>query len=430
MKLRTPIPFLFFLFSGPILFFFSAEAAEGLFASVFDQKAFIWDRPGFSWRDCRDLDSEAKYYSEVDKKLTKERAAGSEGACENRGELLSEGDNVKILTEENNLPVSVEKEIITTSGLQTATFYHVQIFKNGAVVRGWMAADQLTKPHLQEKLEAPCPPVAKGTNTAEVIKYKFKKLAKDFEDKLPLGPQKTDAEVDKFVCHYNQADLSGAQFDKYYEKFRKAGKDAAAAFGMPYPMIMCTMLTESGMKYRPEEVHPAQDPKKAKKLPKTYRGYGQFGSQMVTQLAIESQKAPYTEMLRNFKSKHPNASLTDKQVRDSEDPTSAAAAIALSMRWMYDVRLPKVGCKDCSTNYKFNRKDLYMLVAGYDWSPFQLNKVADRSPGSLRMGGFPPPAETKHYMTKMDRCLSSGHFRNFNERGDKPSTVAMTRTCK
>jgi hypothetical protein len=409
----------FFLFSFLLVSVTVSVESWGkadLSASIYIEKAFLWDRPGFTWKDCRAHEPNAPFFSANDRALTMKRASESKPACDNRQILLSAGEQVKIFTDKNDQPIEVEKEMIVGDKILKKNFFQVQIFKNGKLIKGWIPASQLTPIHQYEKPKTICEPKAKGTNTPQALLFKLKKFQQDVEDKLPLASQKSQAEVDRFMCLYNDEGWNGENFETHFKKFRTAAKNAATSFGLPYALVMCTMLVESGLKHRPNET-------------KEYRGYGQFGSDLVFDLSQVAKRKPYSEMWNAFQAKHKNATLTDDSIRQSADPTASAAAIALALRWIYKERIPAAGCKDCTSDFNFNRKDLYLMVMGYNYGPYTIGKVVERSSSSLH-SGFPPPEETRHYMTQMDRCLTKGHISNFREKSNLPNGQILGRSCK
>ncbi len=372
-----------------------AWAKADLVSAIYSSETYLWQRPGMTLKDCP--------------------AGAPQAPCDYRLNLLSPGEEVKVVTGLDGKPVSASKELMVENQLQRKNFIFVEIFKDGEVVRGWVPEGSISSPHELERPPQICYREAQGTNSAKSVQTQISSLRSLFEDKMPLPEMKTPAQIDHFMCLYNEAKWDGDIFKKEIQKFKAAATDAAAAFGLPYGLVMCTMLIESGLNHRPHET-------------KKYRGYGQFGPELIKDLSAVSEQAPYREMWSQFQSKHPQTQLTDKSIRDSADPTASAAAVALALRWIYQERLPAAKCRDCSTNLNLNRKDLYMMVTGYDYGPYTIDKLAKRSPSSLHTGQ-PPPAETRHYMTQMLRCLSANYTSNFREKSQLPNLPKLERSC-
>jgi hypothetical protein len=221
---------------------------------------------------------------------------------------------------------------------------------------------------------------------------------------MPFAGSKKDNEIDHFACLYRDYNIPDKKFLETYPDFQKAAKEAASAFKVPYGMVMCTMMTESSLYFNTKEKD-------------EYRGLGQVGSAFVEDLNKLIRKNPYKEQWDTYKSKNQDVQFTDKSVRESSDPRSAAVAVALGMSWIYNDRFHQkdVACKDCSRDGNYNRKDLYMMIAGYNWGPYSLKKIVGKSAAQMK-SSYPPPEETRDYMSRIENCLAKNHYSNFKEK--------------
>ncbi len=404
-----------------LILFFSvsawAQAQVPLEAFVSTEKAFIWRKPGYSWSDCRPLEPDApssRFKSAEDEQLTMRRFnSGGREVCLSRDQkkdLLSSGDPVEIVTDKKGKVITEDHEIIIGGDLMEKKFYFVQAQGR----EGWMSEDQLTEPAPKEfpredvKKDDPyCPPKSKSANQFKGLALQIPELQNAIDEKIALAPPKSDREIDRYMCLYHDGRIKPEQFQDTYKKFQKSAKQASSAFGVPYGLIMCTMLVESGLYYNPQER-------------KEYKGLSQFGSAFVTDLNKIKTRAPYEDMWEKFQKVAPGAGLSDREIRSSSDPTSPAAAIALAYQWIYWDRMQQVGCKDCNISPQINRKELYMMVTAYNWGPYSLHKVARRSPMQMRSTP-PPPRESRNYMARMENCLERGYDQSFREEGGKKS---------
>jgi hypothetical protein len=391
-----------------------AETTE-LEAFVSTEKAFIWTQPGYSWADCRPLEPkepENKFKSKQDETLTMSRFnAGAKRVCQMRDkkrDLLSAGDSVEILTR-NGKMVTESHDIIISGELMKKQFYLV----NYRGQMGWMSEDQITEPAPKEYARPKaskdtCVPGSKSANPMKGMAIQIPELQKAIDKHIALGTPKTDREVDRFACLYRSNHIDDDEFPGMYKKFQVSAKQASKAFGIPYGLIMCTMLVESGLHYNPKEK-------------KEYKGLPQFGSALVSDLNKVKDREPYSQMWGKYQKMNPKVELSDRAVRSSPDPTAPAAAIALAYQWMYWDRIKQSRCKDCSFGSQINRKELYMLVTGYNWGPYSIGKVAGKSAYEMQSTP-PPPKESRDYMVRMEHCLEGGYDQSF--RDEAPTKVS------
>lgn len=409
-----------------MVYCFSAIASQQAYVS--DKSAYVWSVPGFSWKECRCENSDACFPTNEDLRLSLERYShGGAEACQSRGPLLEAGDELEVLTNDKGKPITADKDLIFSGKLVPKKFYKVKVKgKNGKSFIGWISEHQITSPSDQKEAEKeepevadskPCPPVkSKNTNSPKELGTFVKKMRDDISSKIELGPTKSDSEVDRFMCLYRNASINENEFSGLLKKFKKAAKDAESAFQVPYSMTMCTLLVESGLKHNPNEND-------------EYTSYGQFGSLLVEDLQKKVASRPYSAMWNQYKSRNPSAEFTDRAIRKDGSPESATAGVAMALRWIYGERFKDVGCKDCSTHKMddpraapmkdLNRKDLYMMVAGYNFTPYSLSKLKGKTPAAL-LTSYPPPKETRNYMTQMDRCMEKGQEEQLRVSG-KPS---------
>lgn len=371
-------------------------------AYVYTETASLWSEPGYSWKVCDQLHQKDTINDFNALVKTSEN-------CNRK--YLQGGDEVQVLVGKNKQLESIEKNVTVAGQTEKIKFYHVEVTvtdKDGKASRqrGWMSADQITQP--EQELTPEPPPAPKKPRQKPFCPPRKKdpvretqQNASDIQDHLAnqtaLGQLKSDREIDHFACLYRKKNISDSQFDKMLPQFQVAAKKAETTFKIPYGITMCTMLIESGLYY---SAHEGDE----------YKGLGQFGSAIVEDLSKLSNnaKSPYSKMWDNYTS----APLTDHAVRSSNNPEVATGAVAMMLRWLYQDRLPASHCKDCSSNQQFNRRDLYLMVAGYNYSPYAIHKIANRTLSQMHQS-FPPPRETRNYMTQMDRCLEKGQEKKF-----------------
>ena|GEM_PF-2674827 len=390
-----------------------ADAQSPGISYVYTETASLWNEPGYSWKVCDQL-------SHKDASNDSSAFFKTVENCNINRKYMQGGDEVMVLLDKNKKLDSVEKNVTINGQTQKIKFYHVEVTvidENGHPVRkqGWMSADQITEPeqdHTADEVVIPekkptCPPRRK--NPVKEAQKNIKDIQDHLANQIALGSLKSDQEIDHFVCLYRKSNISDAQLNQMLPQFQQAAKKAEVAFKIPYGITMCTMLIESGLNFNAKEN-------------KEYRGLGQFGSAIVDDLSKLSNntKSPYSKMWDNYT----NEPLTDRGVRTSNNPEVATGAVAMMLRWIYQDRLPASKCKDCSSNEQFNRRDLYLMVAGYNYSPYAIQKIANRSLAQMHQS-FPPPRETRNYMTQMDRCLEKGQEKKFRVgRDDKHEEIS------
>jgi hypothetical protein len=390
-----------------------AQAQSAGTAYVYTETASLWKEPGYSWKNCSQL-QRANKFKNFDQLLK------TSEACSNHNRrYLQSGDPVSVMIENRKFK-SVEKTLSIDGEQQKMKFYYVEATvkdENGKMVRmkGWMSADQLTPPQAEtpevaidsEPAKPSCLPRAK--DSLKDLQKNAKGIEGQLRQETALGKIKSDREIDHFMCIYRRKLVSDKQFEKMLPEFRQAALKAETVFHIPYAVTMCTMLIESGLYYNASEGD-------------EYRGLGQFGSAAIEDLnkLMKDSKKPYGKMWN----KYTDARLTNRAVRQSNNPEVATGAVALMLQWLYQDRLPAAGCRECSHNGELNKRDLHLMVAGYNYSPYALTKIANRSLAQMQ-SSFPPPRETRNYMTQMDRCLEKGQDKKFRVgRNDKHEEIS------
>ena len=394
-------------------------------AHINRERATCWKYPGYSWRDCGDFGRSIP--SENERYPNYSAPEGIQIACQNRQAFPEAGDRVIIQQDANGKLRIATRPIFIRGEVQNKNFYQVETRNSkGENVTCWIEAEQLTQPEPLEtnepkhpgKIEVPkepelpkplpeeppCPP-AESKETPK----RRQKEAQDIVDHtrsahFALGETtKSDREINYYMCLHRDNRVNAQQFRQMLPRFQKSAKAAEASFGVNYGLTMCTLLVESGLHFIKNEND-------------EYTGYGQFGSAIIEDLTnlAEKNKA-YGAMVSSYQTRMSGSGVrpqfTDKKIRDSSDPEHATGAVALAMKWLYEQRLP-AQCRQCTPRNGIDRKELYLMVAGYNYSPFGLKPLANRSLASLRTT-FPPPKETRNYMEQVERCLDKDQNSKF-----------------
>ncbi|MEZ0391866.1 MAG: hypothetical protein ACAH59_06605, partial [Pseudobdellovibrionaceae bacterium] len=360
--------------------------------------------------------------------------SGGKEACERRNfkeGLLQAGDRVEIMTDKNGNPQTAinpkTKDETFTVRIRdediSVKYYRVRSEKG---VEGWISSSQLTLPKdvsplNKEKVkplvsDEDCPPL-KSPSAEESLKGKSfpEKILEKASIDNPIRKSKSETEMDRYMCIHRHGKMDFNSFKSQLNSFKHAAKEAENAFGIPYAMVMCTMLTETRMYFIPGEGKNRSD---------RYLGLTQFGPELVSDLKDAIRRQPYKKMWEEYQSRNPNVQFTDRAIRLESDPHAPLAATALALRWIYEERMRdnNVNCVGCTRNREFNRKDLYMMVTGYNYTPFGLHKVGHKTPGQM-LTGFPPPEETRDYMQYMESCMEQGFEKNFRETPEQMEPV-------
>ncbi len=324
---------------------------------------------------------------------------------------------------------------LTHVNLKNGSYLFVRYSASDGSTRfGWVARESLARgaPPSSEQDEAgerasealpvteakPCPPrvspwdsVTKTlTSAQDAAEGEVHKTGAEFEEfacihaSSKLYPQekingqpKVNFSKKKFCAHYNPK-------GKDKQSFRKSIARAARAFGLPESVIGCTLLIESGLYCNKAE----ED---------EYRCYGQMGRSAIKDLTryLKPDDSPYRKMWEAY-TKRPMADFNSENIRIQGDVEMNVGAVALYLKWLLTNRLPVTQCGDCSGDPNNpNQKDLYMAVAGYNWSPYGLRKIAGISAEDLPYSKD-VPEETRNYMKHMDRCLDPGNYDKFRSR--------------
>lgn len=440
---------------------FGVFATPAQVGYVYTEKASLWDVPGYSWRDCDHLRSvtNAGFPIPDDKKATA-------AACNRLG--YPEAGQKLILKQNPDGKLIYQDKMVNIGGEPVSTrFYQVETDIDGRRVTGWVAEDQMTMPEIgttdpdpdPTEIEPP-PPVQKTecttcqrrdlpTSNSEIsIQMSGNAIERAATNQVTdMGQVKSNAEIDRFMCLYRDRGLSDMRaFQDKMKKFKQAAESAEKAFQIPYALTMCTLLVESGLRRISAQEARKADP---------YMGYGQFGSPVIEDLVKEKRTEPYKTMWENFIKEQPHARFTDNAIRKNDDPVHATAAVALMMRWLYNerIRAPycyknrqgnrvcNPACQECSTGFDnsagtaLNKRDVFLMVAGYNYTPYGVGRFSNKTMWALQ-NSFPPPAETRNYMLATERCMAQGQetkFRpndNYNAAGVSREYLERSEQCK
>lgn len=417
-------------------------------AYIYAERAYVWSKPGYTWRDCAKLENQSDAFNNMEKLLETKSVCNSRVPDMQHPALA--GDRVFIQPDGKGGLKYETFPVQIGDAVHQKKFYSViydQVDENGKPVidsdgkqktfRGWMSEDHLTQVRQEEplpknieaidiektdepavadavpskKIEPPCPPENNGKpgaknpikqaksqaeQMAELANNQSANVAVNAMDKSPM-------DINRFACLYRDTAISDQAFPAQLTKVSKAASEAAKAFDVPYGVLMCTFLIESGMHHKPRD----RD---------EYQGYGQFGSGPVEDLRTKvATRDPYARSLASYKSgMSPTGavSFTDQSVRQSEDPRHAMGATAMMMQWIYRDRLKASKCNECSVDDRMTRRELYLMIAGYNYGPYSIHKYANKTLTEMTTK-FPPPKETRNYMTQMDRCMQRGQETKF-----------------
>jgi len=388
-------------------------------SSVRVEKAKIWSRPGYTDDDCRPLNPKtAKYRNKSDRDSTHMRfeVEGREvcKAQDPKTDHIESGETIEIVIENGNPVFSDKFNIYQQNEIVEEIFYKVRT-KSGKV--GWISAGEISDPKPKEtnwfveNIIRPayvlCPErinSKSGDNRTKSLMNDWGKIKDKMDQDLNISKFKDRDELDRYICMYRLPKDRNA-FVQKLDEFTEAANEAERVFGVPAPFLRCAMLTES--QFAPGAESPA-----------AAKGYTQFLSGTVKEVAVYANRPPYKEMWNRFKHAYPDAAMTNEKVRLKDHIPSATAAMAIYFRKMFDVDMQKSGCQDCMKDMKsIQRKDIYMLIAGYNAGPGVMKYISHRN--SVDMRTTPPPVtEARNYMMRMERCLTKGHEGNFYEQTD------------
>jgi hypothetical protein len=176
---------------------------------------------------------------------------------------------------------------------------------------------------------------------------------------------------------------------------------AEKAFGIPAPVLRCAMLIESGFNG------------KARSEMNAY-GYAQVLKQTVAELGDVAQSEKYKAMWASYKKLEPSAAITEDAVRKKSTVPSSMGAMALYLRQLLSDYVAKE-CPDChSKDESFTRKEVYLLITGYNGGQGQLIRAAKKNPVQM-LTSYPPPKQTREYLVKLDNCLHAGNQETFSQ---------------
>ncbi len=252
------------------------------------------------------------------------------------------------------------------------------------------------------------PPICEGC-----LRGKMGKAEDEFSDVqngIVTGPQylKFGRDLEKFACIHSSNKLYKGNFtqEKFCAVYANAGeknfrgqiRKASEKFQIPESLIGCTLMVESGLAFPEKCVE--------------YCGYGQIGRAAVEDLNRQMDLYPdLKNMWQAYAPSRPSHHFNNQFIRKIPDVEMQVGAVALYLRWMLTKQIPGSGCRDCSQNpSQPNRKDIYLAVAGYNWSPYGIGRIASFPAEQLKNK---VPEETRGYFGLMDRCMKAGNYGSY-----------------
>jgi hypothetical protein len=412
--------------------------------TVFTGQASLWQRPGLTYKDCIGFDNINSLTETLSqgKKLTSEEQARidfcqvfEEGnpqrpLGENTRLIMKGGDRVLVSVDEKGEPT---RYIDEKNGEFIRVHYPITDPVTGKISyrSGWVEAGHMSKivdrkaeEEVSRTAEPDAPSVEPPAEPSECSLNRneaehCRAAANDIQNHLAkqpetvptdLGSFKSGNQLRNYLCIYRDFNISIAEFQKKLPNLEKAATAAETAFGIPKEMSMCTMLVEGGLYHHPED----------KDL---YQGALQFGEPIVRQLFNEEINAggSFHQRWKTYQkltqaSTGVRAEWTDNNIRKSSSMIHVTGAAGLMMRWIYEERIN--GCKDCSKrrpkpeSEKLNRRDMYMMIAGFNWSPYRLEEIYNKPLWAIKHK-FPPPRETRNYILAMERCMDPNQYALF-----------------
>jgi hypothetical protein len=387
----------FLLASLSIAWLLNSSAVAGTSANEFQASVvnggFIWSHPGVTWYDCKNRLNEPKI-----KKI-----------CES-GKLLKleSGDDVDLVLNRRHEPEIKTLSVTIAGHKEKKRYYHVR--DPGSGKKGWMSSDYISNPRPKEFEDTVPAPVARKLPDPCVTKpadsrAHTENLRKDAADigaatsKLAMGATKSEREMDHFACLYREGHVSKNELKTILPGVKRTALAAEKAFGIPSTVLRCAMLIESG--FRGAAVSDMN----------AY-GYAQVISETVRQLHDTSEQEPYKSMWDKYKKLEPAAVISEETVRTHSTVISSMGTMALYLKYLMNTYVSK-NCTDCQTSDgQFSRKELYLLIAGYNGGQKQLILSAKRNPSQM-LSGYPPPDETRKFLVKLDNCLHAGTEKTF-----------------
>lgn len=417
MRLSATRTFLVLILPAVLLTTIPAKAAAVEYESVVGVDGFLWDKPGYTWYDCQTAAKAAETLKAKAKKKFKTHVRTEiENVCDGgRRELIQSGETVDHVLK-NGKPQVIVKKIKIGNTTSVQKFYLVKSPTTGRT--GWMSSSYIRNPIVKE-FEAPpaTPPVAdepaQPTQAATAAPVKpcncnprptepkqhIENLRKDAAaieaavSKMAIGAVKSPEELDRYMCLNRDLEVSQSTFNKLLPEIRKSAAAAEKAFGIPAPILKCVMLVESAL------VSNAKSEKNAAGLLQALEG-------TVDQLITVSERAPLDAEWNKYKSMQPAARLSQSTLRLRSNVTSSMGGIGLYLRHLQEDYIKK-SCKSCSVeDGMLTRKEIYLMIVGYNAGPGGIPKVSRLSAGQM-LRSKPPPKETRNYFTKIDQCLQA-----------------------
>jgi hypothetical protein len=392
---------------------FAVARITGPFESSVVASSNMWSTPGYSLYDCRAGEKNFNPRSSGAKEaIARYKEPDVKTMCEKgKGDHLESGETVDLVDKGDGNPVVVTLKMKVGSIITERDFYLVKNPSTGK--QGWMSSEYISEPR-RKTFEAPRTPLSRTTgeclpcsSDSKDFEEKVEQLRRDGADlatavsRMPFGGMKTEAELDRFACLYRDMSVSADTFAKILPQIQRSAKAAEKAFGIPAPVLRCTMLVESAL------VASAKSKMKAS-------GYAGVLDGTIDQLETVSERMPLKENWEKYKKDEPNAAMDRVSVRLRSTVPSSMGAIALYSKHMQIDYIAK-SCNDCyMPDGSLSRKGMYLMIIGYNAGPGLIQKVAHKNPVEM-MTSRPPPDETRGYFIKMDRCLQADHEASFVE---------------
>lgn len=411
----------------------------GFITSVKEGRATLWSQGGYHWKHC-DTSSDL---TKTKNSMQRNELINLASSCTNaRLDFPTEGTPMMIHTDAKGNPLKWEFTSRRKGEAASINYYCVSYYDDDKkLMHGWVNTESVSAPSMDSKnkiklnqcglANSSSNELAKATDTVQRTNEKstlsiVSAAQKKPEPKEPEGRYKNESELENFMCihrkdeAYNRAKKTREQiraieekahqkFKEKYARFKLHSQNAEKAFGIPFQITLCTALIESGFRFIPNEAGPDD-------------GYFQFTAPTVVDMKKRLNKN-YKSEWANY-TKRNASDFNDINIRTKEDSEMAVAAGSLYLKWLIEKQVAS-SCSDCHRGPPPDEKTIFLAIAGYNWSPFEMPAIARRSKKDL-LTSYPPPPHTRVYMEKMRKCLSPESMLSFD---DKPAMDIRCNKC-
>ena len=215
---------------------------------------------------------------------------------------------------------------------------------------------------------------------------------------------KNPSKLKYYACLFRDNNLKKDEFCQLFEEpfyISHRIDQASESFNIPYSVLFCTVLIESGFDYKSKH--------------RIHYGYGQLSHIAIEQLRRVYKSDSKYQMMWGHYHDRSFLSIAPQKILFEKTPTLPIGTIAFYVRWMFD-RIDRLECSGCGPSFLVTEKKVALMIAGYNWKPFSIHNIDHLSIKEMTSKeNMSLPSIPKRYIQSMRRCRHHSMFHQLRQ---------------